>query len=449
MTEPGLGHAIDFGTSTSSIVVSEPGGALTPIRDPALSGGPPYVRTALCVRPDGRVAVGQEAENLKRLYPGAYRSEFKRDFGDQSQTAPGGVAMTADQMAVHVIRFLRQLAEQAVPGKASHVVATVPASWAGGKRDLMRKVLERAGYGEGTEIELISEPVAAVAYAFSGHEPLRQQLSLLVYDLGGGTFDCAIARGDTGWFDVLGYPDGAPDIGGGAFDRRLLRLIRDRYPDSLPPPLDANADDPDVIRRWLSLKDTCEAIKWRLTEEDSTEELLTELTPNRYLTLSRAEFEATIRPLLDETLDICERLLKEQFDMGWADVDRIVPVGGSSSIPMVGELITRRSGRPVLSIDTPEMAVVLGAAQWGRELHGTAPRRRVFVNNRQTVLSSQDVGYDELVQLAQDKPTGRYFTTTITYERGPRENPAGILSDRQRVRLADEMVFNVVITNRS
>jgi molecular chaperone DnaK len=359
MTAGGLLHAIDFGTSNSAIIVGHEDGTLVRVRDPASPSESSSIRTSVCVLRDGRVAVGHAAENAKRLRAGAYRSEFKREFGDRTPTSLGGREMTPDEMTTQVLQFLREQAQHTVPGEPGRVVITVPAAWEASNHELMRKAADRAGYDAAT-VELVPEPVAALAYAFGGsHDPTADSTAL-VYDLGGGTFDCAVARGTARGHEILGEPGGLDDVGGAAFDRLLLGLVRGRFP-AAATLLDGPAADLDVLRRRLVLKDSCESFKCQLSVTSQHEDLLSELMPPVVLDLTRADLEALVRPLLEESIAECERLL-DSLGLNWQDVGRVVPVGGSSRIPLVGQLLAARTGRAVLRVDEPEMAIVHGAA---------------------------------------------------------------------------------------
>jgi molecular chaperone DnaK len=447
MKGTGVLHAIDFGTSTSAIVVGRPDGTIARIRDP-LRAGSTSIPTSVCVLDGGEIVVGTKAENAKHVYPIAYRREFKQDFGDATPSRPGGRPLTADDMATEVIRFLRAQALAAVRGTPERVVVTIPASWEAGNRRLMRDVVSRAGYGE-AEIDLVPEPVAAIAHAFAEHTLLSGRLTVLIFDLGGGTFDCAVAQGAAGWFEVLGAPDGVDGIGGAAFDKKILGLVRRHHGAALPPALDGRTDDPDVRRRWETLRDTCEAIKIRLSVEDPVHERLGQLAAPQDFSVTQAQFAAEIRPLVAEALRVCDRILRQRLNMDWTDIDRVVPVGGSSHIPVVKEMLSER-GRPVLEVDSPDMAVVLGAAIIGRVRHsGTGPRR-LFVNGERKIVDRPAVGFDEVLMLALGQPsTGPFVTFTVTFTHGPHHRPAGSLLAGESVPVADDMVFNVTVTDRS
>lgn len=448
MTDTSLLHAIDFGTSNSAIVICRPDGRLTPIADPASTAGSRSIRTSVCVLRNGKVEVGQAAENAKNLRPSAYRSEFKRDFGNPTPTTTEGRPMTADEMTVEVLRFLREQAQNVVPGDPDRVLITIPVSWEAGKKKLMRSVARLAGY-TGAEIELIPEPVAATAYAFGAPYAPADQLTALVYDLGGGTFDCAVAHGAEGWYEVIGDPGGLEDVGGAAFDRSLLGLVGEHFGESAAAFFAGPTRDIDILRGRLNLKDQCEKLKWQLSVTDRAEEMLTALTPSRFFGLARTDFEALIRPLLAETVSECDRLL-DRLDMGWADVDRVVLAGGSSRIPLVQEMLAGHCRRTVLRVRQPDMAVVLGAALIGRNELLAGPLRSLIVNGRKKQVRTPDLRFDEIVKLAfENPPAGSYVTYTVTYSRAAADKPSGSLLEGRSVRIQNGMVFNVTATDKS
>jgi predicted GTPase/actin-like ATPase involved in cell morphogenesis len=358
MTTKRLSHAIDFGTSTSAILVCRPDGTTIPVSDRSLYDSW-SIPTAICVRPNGSVLVGSEAENSRNERPTAYRREFKRQFGSPTPSPVGGLLMTPAEMTVQVLRYLRERALEAVPGVPEQVLITIPVSWEAGNQALMRDAAAQAGYGD-AEVVLIPEPVAALADVF-GDPRGHGEFTALVYDLGGGTFDCALARGYQGRFEVLGMPGGIDSIGGTDFDGLLLGLLAERLGPSIGALLDGPAENTSVLARRLSLREASERIKWSLSEAQQYEDLLTALQPAVWVEVRRAEFEQLIKPLIAETVKECERLLG-QLGMAWKDVDRVVPVGGSSKIPLVQSLLSRACGRAVLIPGDPARAVVSGAA---------------------------------------------------------------------------------------
>lgn len=350
-----LCYGIDFGTSTSSLMVARPDGTTVAVRDPGSPARSASVPTSVCVLSGGRLVVGRAAENAKRLRPAAYRAEFKRDFGDPDPVRMDTLSLRPDELTTEVLRFLRELAADQAPGEAGHVVITVPAAWEAGRRDLMRTAAVRAGF-DSSAIELVAEPVAALASAAGGAAG-----TTFLYDLGGGTFDCAVAMGDEASHEVLGAPGGLADLGGTEFDRILLRMLRERAGPAVAALLGGPAGDADVIRRRLSLKESCEGFKCQLSVAESHEDLFTELAPPVRFELTRADFERELRQPLMETLAECDRVLRDN-GLSWRKIDRIVAVGGGSRMPIVTKLLAEHSGRPLVRVDEPELAICRGAA---------------------------------------------------------------------------------------
>ncbi|WP_431726912.1 Hsp70 family protein [Verrucosispora sp. TAA-831] len=356
----GLVYGVDVGMSTSTLVIGRPGKEPVLARDPAVRAGVPTVPSTVCLLPDGTLAVGGAAENAGRLRPQHYRSRFKRDFADPIPLALGeDRELTAHELTAEVLRFLREQAVETVAGAPERVVVTVPASWEEHNRQLMRAATGLAGFDPAT-VRLEPDAVAATAYAFAD-TTLPAQVTALVYDLGGGTFDCAVAQtGPDGAFEVLGRPGGIPDLGGTDFDRLLLAHLRQRFPDRIAH-LFADTTDLDLLPRRLALRDTCEQIKIRLSAVTAHPAYLTELDPPTTVTLTRDELDELVRPALLETIAECERLL-DDLGLRWSDIDRIIPVGGPSRMPSVGRTLSGHTGRPVLRTAEPELAVAYGAA---------------------------------------------------------------------------------------
>ncbi len=364
-----LVYGVDFGTSNSSIMIGRPGGRVIRVRNPVNSSY--EVPSAVCLSPDGTMEVGSVATQMKLLRPAWYRQDFKRDIADpvryhfpaeKADDPRRGPSHRAYKLVAEVLRVLRQAAEHAVPERPGLVVLTVPASWKAGERDLMLEAADLAGFARET-VRLITEPVAAVAYA--AQEQLgRRERTLLIYDLGGGTFDCAVVRGRSGLdFEVLGEAGGLPAIGGAEFDQRIMSLVRERYPERWRELMEGETSDIQILSRRLQLRDTCEKAKWFLSSRDRYEGVLTGLGWDVDFVLTAGELTERLAPLIGETLDECERVLDTQ-GMTWDDIDGVVPVGGSVRLPAVGEMIAQRSSRglvSVLRVDDPELAVVHGA----------------------------------------------------------------------------------------
>ncbi|GHH81197.1 hypothetical protein GCM10017771_02470 [Streptomyces capitiformicae] len=364
-------YGIDFGTWTSALVVLRPGHPPLPVRDPVSPYGATSVRSAVCLLPDGSLVVGQAAQNSRLQRPERFRAEFKREFGETSPHQLGERRFTTEQLTTAVLAFLVEQARTAVDAAPSRVVITVPATWEGHRRELMLTAAGAAGLPPDI-VEVHSEPVAATVYALHDHGMDRER-TVLVYDLGGGTFDLAVAQGNKDGFAVLGSPGGLSDVGGLAIDQAVLGLVRERCPDAVDALRQAAAesDDPAALRRAILLAEACTTFKQQLSVSSEHSDLLTMLDPPTEVTLTRADLRDAVRPLLAETVEECERVLRAH-GLAWDDLDLIVPVGGSSRLPMVGDLLFERSGRTVLTVSEPELAVATGAAWLAR---GIGPTR--------------------------------------------------------------------------
>jgi actin-like ATPase involved in cell morphogenesis len=360
---------VDFGTSNSAIMVGRPGGRVLRVRNPVQSLY--EVPSAVCLRADGTMAVGSVATRMKLQRSAYYLDEFKRHIGDpiphtfpseRPSTSAEGRAYPIYRLVAEVLGLLRNQALLQFPGDPELVVLTVPASWQESNRDYMRQAAEDAGFSPDS-VRLVTEPEAAVAYALQEHLGLEER-TLLVYDLGGGTFDCAVVRGrDHLSYTVLGEAGGLEDVGGAEFDRQILTLVAERFPEQTERVLDPAARDAATLADRLKLVESCESIKRTLSAEERFSGVLTELGLDAAFELTRADLAELLTPLLTETLRECTRVLNA-VDLSWADLDAVVPVGGSSRLPLVAETIARHTGAdhvPVYHVDDPELAVAHGA----------------------------------------------------------------------------------------
>ncbi|GLY25528.1 Hsp70 family protein [Micromonospora sp. NBRC 101691] len=359
----GLAYGIDFGTCKSVVAVSRDDGSTVVCGDPRGElGRQESIPTSVFLSAAGEIVVGAAAERAKGSRPSHFRSEFKADFGSDTPSMIGGRSFRGEELCAEVLGFLRKLARAQVPGDPETVVITVPASWEQGKRDRMVSAAERAGF-DPRVVRVVFEPVAAAASAFAG--TTGAPMTALVFDLGGGTFDCAVARSTPNRrFEVLGAPGHLSDVGGRWFDRRIVRHIADGFPDATAF-LRGGTVDGDLLRRRELLRADAERMKIELSRETSSREFLSELDVPQEFVLTRDELDTLLRPDLTRAVDVAENMLTE-LGMNWADVDRVVPVGGSSRIPLVGNLLSRRSGRTVLRLDRPDLAVVRGALALAR-----------------------------------------------------------------------------------
>jgi molecular chaperone DnaK (HSP70) len=374
-------HGIDFGTSTSMITIGRPGMPQLLVRDPAAVYGEVGIPTSVCARFDGTLAVGFEAERIKQIHVADYRTGFKIDIGKRGIHRLGGIDYSSADLMAEVIRFLRDRALAMVPAEPDIVLLTVPVAWEGYTRDQAIRACTVAGY-QLARVRLETEPVAALA----GLGTLTG--TTVIYDLGGGTFDCAIARQTGKGPQIWGPPGGLRRVGGRFFDDRIVRLVRDRFPqadkifaaeDAVPgepastggPPGAASAAI-DSLRRRIQLREKCVEAKVELSLIQFTEKLLSELSPPELLRLSQQELNAAIGDLVEETVGECERLLTA-VGLSFSDVDQVLQIGGSSRIPLSAQRLRARSKRPVTLAEEPDLAVVRGATELALQIALSLP----------------------------------------------------------------------------
>jgi actin-like ATPase involved in cell morphogenesis len=356
-------YGVDFGMSNSSVMVGLADGTVVRVPDPMSPAGRPsyQIPTALCLTEDGQFAVGIAAERIKVSRPEFYRGEFKRDLGKGPKRL-GGDSYEVYQLVAEVLGFLRDLAGQ-VDGKPEAVMFTIPATWEKGNQALVSKAAEISGFDPGAS-SLISEPEAAAAYAIAELELSAGSGNFLIYDFGGGTFDCAIVVVRPDGSDVLGV-SGIADLGGSTFDGVIRDIINERHPDVVAGILDDSEPTADILLRRITLRETCERIKIQLSSKRRHSEMLTGLRSQVFFELTRAELEARIKPKIDQTLTTCDDLLKS-CGLEWDELSMVVPVGGCCHMPAVKKMLADGGRAVVAAVSEPDLAVVLGAVRLAR-----------------------------------------------------------------------------------
>ena len=362
---------IDLGT-TNSLVADVRDGVPVVIRD---KSGDALVPSVVTAAPDGTVFVGREAQ--RRLLTEANRTVYsvKRFMGKgvddvqrEAKLLPfriagesGGVVriglgereFTPPEISAFILRELKRRAEEffaaqgEIDPEVDRAVITVPAYF----NDAQRTATRDAGRIAGLEVlRIINEPTAAsLAYGLDK----RHTGLIAVYDLGGGTFDISILRVEDGVFQVLAT-NGDTHLGGDDIDMLLVEKVlldlQSEHPSYVMSGFSRTNTTPEQIQQIR--KDVIQA-KWDLSEHEHTQLL------GRHIT--RAEFEAMIRPIIDRTLKPCLQALSDaQLDS--SQIDEVVLVGGSTRIPLVRRLVAELFGRTPHSELNPDEVVALGAA---------------------------------------------------------------------------------------
>lgn len=294
--------------------------------------------------------VGQEAKEYARLGDDQIASFFKPHMGSALYRLNfNGTDYSATDLSAIVLARLKADAEMKLGGPVTKAVITVPAYFA----DAQRKATIEAGRLAGLDVlRIINEPTAA-ALAY-GLQKTSEGETVLIYDLGGGTFDVTVARITSEEVVVLSTA-GDHDLGGKNWDDRIATFFSEKFAKETGiDPL----DDPLALNEVLVRS---EQAKFQLSERTTTRVTLQIGAERRSFELSRAEFEGMTSPLMDRTRRLTEEALAES-GLSWPKLSGVLLVGGSTRMPMVRQYVTQMSGQaPRAGVNVDEV-VALGAA---------------------------------------------------------------------------------------
>jgi len=345
---------IDLGTSYSAAAID--GDGKTEIFQ--LGSRAAVIPSIVVLRADGEVLTGEAAERRAQTEPSRTAREFKRRLGDPTPLILGGTPYGAESITGLLLKaIVERVVEQR--GEAPSLVAiTHPASYGPYKLDLLQQAVRQADIGPTV---FISEPEAAALH-YAAQERVDAGTIVAVYDFGGGTFDATVLRKTDAGFEALGQPEGMERLGGVDFDeaifQHVLTAIREQGQDLDPA-------SPAVQSALVRVREECREAKEALSAD--TEAVIPVALPNLHtdVRITRAEFESLIEPRIRETVAALERSVRSA-GISFGDVDRVLLVGGTSRIPLVGALVRELTGRPVAIDAHPKHAVALGAAAAAR-----------------------------------------------------------------------------------
>ena len=348
---------IDLGTTNSCVAVLE-GGTATVIPNP--EGGrttPSVVSMKKGERLVGDAAKRQALTNKNTI------SSIKRLMGTDKKVEMEDKKYTPEEVSAMILSYMKDYAEKYLGEKVTKAVITVPAYF----NDSQRQATKNAGKIAGLDVErIINEPTAA-ALAF-GLDKQDKNQTILVYDLGGGTFDVSILELGDGIFEVKSTA-GNNKLGGDDFDNCLMDYIIDEF---------KKENDIDLRKDKLAmqrLKEISEKAKKDLSGMTSTQISAPFISQGEDgplhidMTITRAKFEDLIRDLVDSTLEPVRNALKDA-KLKAKDIDKVILVGGSTRIPMVQELVEKELGQKPSHEVNPDEAVAMGAAIQGGVLTG-------------------------------------------------------------------------------
>ncbi len=349
---------IDLGTTNSCVSVLE-GGVAKVI--PNAEGGR-TTPSVVSIKPDGEVRVGDVAKREALTNPEVI-SSIKRKMGTSEKVEVAGKKYTPEEISAKILMNLKASAESYLGSEVKRAVITVPAYF----NDAQRQATKNAGKIAGLEVErIINEPTAA-ALAY-GLDKQDKSQTILVYDLGGGTFDVSILELGDGVFEVKATA-GNNKLGGDDFDKRIMDYLVSEF--KRENGIDLSQDKLALQR----LKDASEKAKKELSGVVSTSISLPFITQGANgplhleMTLTRAKFEDLIRDLVESTRNEVRNAMKDA-GLSKNDIDKVILVGGSSRIPMVQELVKEELGKEPSKEVNPDEVVAMGAAIQGGVLTG-------------------------------------------------------------------------------
>jgi len=315
------------------------------------------LRTSAFVTTSGRLVLGQEADRLAVTDPGRYCTTIKRDLPANAPYLLGGEKHTPVELLSAILKVVldaarRQLGEAAL----DHVTITLPATLEIGGPGAAN--VSKAAAAAGLPLQAVSvmhEPEAAAIGALSMGDLTGAGAGshLLVYDLGGGTFDAALMRRTASGYAQVVAPIGIDDCGGVRFDHALFEHCAGSAA-STPQPAASRAG-------LLAMLQACRELKHMLSSEDEAPLGVQRPADDGPLILCREQFEQLIGPRIEATVDVLESLIRKA-ELKTADVSSILLVGGSCRIPFVQRRLRERLGIPLVMACDPARIVSAGAA---------------------------------------------------------------------------------------
>ena len=349
---------IDLGTTNSCVAVMEGG---EPVVIPNAEGSR-TTPSVVAFSKSGERLVGQIAKRQAVTNPENTVISIKRKMGTNEKVDIDGEKFSPQEISAMILQKLKADAENYLGQKITQAVITVPAYFS----DSQRQATKDAGKIAGLEVlRIINEPTAAaLAYGMDK----EQDQKIMIYDLGGGTFDVSILDIGDGVFEVLST-NGNTHLGGDDFDQKIIDYLVAEFKKDQG--IDLSTDKAAMQR----LKEAAEKAKIELSGVQQTQINLPFITADATgpkhldVTLTRAKFEELIRDLVESTLEPVRKALKDA-KLTKDDIDKVIFVGGSTRIPMVTDLIKKELGKEPSKGVNPDEVVAMGAAIQGGVLTG-------------------------------------------------------------------------------
>lgn len=406
---------IDLGTTNSCVSVVE---NEAPVIIPGTSGGM-TTPSIVAFTKKGERLVGESARRQAVTNPERTISSVKRHMGTEWSVRIDGTEYKAQTISAMVLMQLKKDAEDFLGEPVTEAVITVPAYF----NNIQRQATKDAGRIAGLNVKrIINEPTsAALSYGLNHGEPQK----VMVYDLGGGTFDVSVIEIGEGVIEVLATA-GDNHLGGDDFDERITQWLLRRFKDEHK--VDLSRDFAAMQR----IRDAAEQAKKELSISDSSHIMLPYLAEHRGeqlhmdLTLTRAQFEDLIRDLIDRTAEPVRNALNDA-GIAPSELGRVLLVGGSTRIPAVQEKVRMLTGKEPSKNINPDECVAKGAAILGHTLEGNSliasgtDKGILLLDVTPLSLSIETVGgvATRLIERNTTLPTrySRIFSTAAPYQR--------------------------------
>ena len=365
---------IDLGTTNSCVAVMENG---EPVIIPNSEGG----RTTPSVvgfTKNGERVVGEAARRQQAVNAGRTVLSIKREMGNDYRVKIDGKAYTPQEISAMILQKLRRDAEAFLGESITEAVITVPAYFT----DAQRQATKDAGRIAGLNVlRIINEPTAA-AFAYGLDHGQAQKI--LVYDLGGGTFDVSLIEIGDGVIEVLAT-SGDNHLGGDDFDQRLVDHLVGEF--RRTEKIDLTRDNAAMLR----VREAAEKAKRELSGQMSAQVMLPFLTQDKNgphhmdITITRAQFEGMTRDLVERTAGPVSQVMTDAA-LSMSELNQVLLVGGSTRMPAVQEMVRKMTGKIPSKAMNPDECVALGAALQGGKLAAKAGSSMVVSSAAQDII---------------------------------------------------------------
>lgn len=347
---------IDLGTTNSSLSYLKDGEPIAVQVEDGLTIIPSIVSYD---EKEDRIIVGKEAHNRLIAYPNHSVRSIKRLMGEDTDIKLGPKTFTPEEISSFILKYLAENGSKQTGLSVQKAVITVPAYF----NDVQRRATIKAGELAGLEVlRIINEPTAAsLVYDYVSNMDKQKSPYILVYDLGGGTFDVSILEVKGEIKSVLASC-GDTSLGGDDFDDLLINLFLDHIKEKTGKECDRN-DRALVVR----LKDIAEKTKIKLSNtpyvnvKEAAVVFGNGESVNLDLEVSRQKYESLITPLVDKTIEKADEALKEA-NLSVNDIEKVLLVGGATKTPLVQESLSNMFNKSIYHGIDPDLCVSLGAA---------------------------------------------------------------------------------------